>query len=55
MTLIQFDENLAQLSKKYALERLLFKCGCNKRAATNTVITVYGILHRNGNVKHYLP
>ena len=39
---IQFDENFAQnlLSKNYVLLRLLFKCGCNKSAATNTVITV---------------
>ena len=36
---IQFDENFAQnlLSKNYVLLRLLFKCGCNKSAATNTV------------------
>ena len=40
---IQFDENFAQnlLSKNYVLLRLLFKCGCNKSAATNTVITVH--------------
>ena len=42
---IQFDEKFAKnlLSKNYVLLRLLFKCGCNKSAATNTVITVFGL------------
>ena len=43
---IQFDENFAQkiLSKNYILLQLLFKCGCNKSAATNTVITLNSVV-----------